>query len=41
LLGDAGFRDVLVLRGGMVKWNEVGLPIADRSLHVHGQVASH
>jgi uncharacterized membrane protein YdjX (TVP38/TMEM64 family)/rhodanese-related sulfurtransferase len=30
LLGAAGFRDVVVLRGGMVRWNEAGLPVADR-----------
>jgi rhodanese-related sulfurtransferase len=29
-LSEAGFRDVLVLRGGMLRWNEVGLPVADR-----------
>jgi rhodanese-related sulfurtransferase len=27
---EAGFRDVVVLRGGMVRWNETGLPVADR-----------
>lgn len=31
LLDAAGFRDVVVLRGGMVRWNEAGLPIASRS----------
>jgi uncharacterized membrane protein YdjX (TVP38/TMEM64 family)/rhodanese-related sulfurtransferase len=30
-LGQAGFSDVLVLRGGMVRWNEAGLPAVDRS----------
>lgn len=30
LFKDAGFRDVLVLRGGMVRWNEAGLRVADR-----------
>jgi rhodanese-related sulfurtransferase len=30
LLQEAGFRDVVVLRGGMVRWNEVGMPVADR-----------
>ena len=30
LLDAAGLRDVLVLRGGMVRWNEAGLPVADR-----------
>jgi rhodanese-related sulfurtransferase len=30
LFDAAGFRDVLVLRGGMVRWNEAGLPVADR-----------
>jgi uncharacterized membrane protein YdjX (TVP38/TMEM64 family)/rhodanese-related sulfurtransferase len=30
LLDAAGFRDVLVLRGGMVRWNEAGLPVEDR-----------
>jgi len=30
LLDDAGFRDVVVLRGGMVRWNETGLPVASR-----------
>jgi uncharacterized membrane protein YdjX (TVP38/TMEM64 family)/rhodanese-related sulfurtransferase len=27
LLEDAGFGDVLVLRGGMVRWNDAGLPV--------------
>jgi len=31
LLEHAGFHDVLVLRGGMVRWNEAGLPVAVRS----------
>ncbi len=35
LLDDAGFRDVLVLRGGMVRWTEVGLPVADRLSQLH------
>ncbi|HEY1245213.1 MAG TPA: rhodanese-like domain-containing protein, partial [Hyphomicrobiaceae bacterium] len=30
LLAAAGFRHVLVLRGGMVSWNAAGLPIAAR-----------
>lgn len=30
LLDDAGFRDIVVLRGGMVRWNEAGLPVASR-----------
>ena len=30
LLEAAGFRDVVVLRGGMVRWNEAGLPVARR-----------
>jgi uncharacterized membrane protein YdjX (TVP38/TMEM64 family)/rhodanese-related sulfurtransferase len=30
LLGDAGFREVAVLRGGMVRWTEAGLPVSDR-----------
>jgi uncharacterized membrane protein YdjX (TVP38/TMEM64 family)/rhodanese-related sulfurtransferase len=30
LLDAAGFRDVKVLRGGMVRWNEAGLPVAER-----------
>jgi uncharacterized membrane protein YdjX (TVP38/TMEM64 family)/rhodanese-related sulfurtransferase len=29
-LDAAGFREVLVLRGGMVRWNEAGLPVAGR-----------
>jgi uncharacterized membrane protein YdjX (TVP38/TMEM64 family)/rhodanese-related sulfurtransferase len=29
ILSEAGFRDVLVLRGGMVRWKEEGLPVAD------------
>jgi uncharacterized membrane protein YdjX (TVP38/TMEM64 family)/rhodanese-related sulfurtransferase len=29
VLDAAGFRDVVVLRGGMVRWNEAGLPVAD------------
>ena len=28
VLDAAGFRDVRVLRGGMVRWNEAGLPVA-------------
>jgi uncharacterized membrane protein YdjX (TVP38/TMEM64 family)/rhodanese-related sulfurtransferase len=35
ILDAAGFRDVLVLRGGMVRWNGAGLPVADR-LSQHG-----
>lgn len=30
VLDAAGFRDVSVLRGGMVRWNEAGLSVADR-----------
>jgi rhodanese-related sulfurtransferase len=30
VLDAAGFGDVFVLRGGMVRWNEAGLPVADR-----------
>jgi rhodanese-related sulfurtransferase len=30
MLDAAGFRDVFVLRGGMVRWNEAGLPVAHR-----------
>jgi uncharacterized membrane protein YdjX (TVP38/TMEM64 family)/rhodanese-related sulfurtransferase len=30
LLDTAGFRDVAVLRGGMVRWTEAGLPVANR-----------
>src|SRR5262245_27459225 len=30
ILHAAGFRDVFVLRGGMVRWNAAGLPVADR-----------
>jgi uncharacterized membrane protein YdjX (TVP38/TMEM64 family)/rhodanese-related sulfurtransferase len=30
VLHAAGFRDVRVLRGGMVRWNETGLPVAGR-----------
>jgi uncharacterized membrane protein YdjX (TVP38/TMEM64 family)/rhodanese-related sulfurtransferase len=30
ILDEAGFRDVFVLRGGMVRWNEAELPVADR-----------
>jgi rhodanese-related sulfurtransferase len=33
-LDAAGFRDVSVLRGGMVRWNEAGLPVADRQAAV-------
>src|SRR5581483_11967077 len=29
-LGTIGFRDIRVVRGGMVQWNERGLPVADR-----------
>jgi uncharacterized membrane protein YdjX (TVP38/TMEM64 family)/rhodanese-related sulfurtransferase len=30
LLGSVGFHDVLVLRGGMMRWNEAGLLVAGR-----------
>ena len=30
LLNEAGFCDVRVLRGGMVRWNQPGLPVAER-----------
>jgi uncharacterized membrane protein YdjX (TVP38/TMEM64 family)/rhodanese-related sulfurtransferase len=30
LLDAAGFRDVAVLRGGMVRWNEARLPVSDQ-----------
>jgi uncharacterized membrane protein YdjX (TVP38/TMEM64 family)/rhodanese-related sulfurtransferase len=30
LLDRAGFRDVRVLRGGMVRWNAAGMPVAGR-----------
>jgi len=30
LLGSVGFRDVVVLRGGMVRWNEAKMPVAGR-----------
>jgi 3-mercaptopyruvate sulfurtransferase SseA len=36
-LASAGFRDVSVLRGGMVRWNEAGLPVADRQAAVGGK----
>ncbi len=32
LLDEAGFRDISVLRGGMVRWNDAGLPVTDRLL---------
>jgi rhodanese-related sulfurtransferase len=31
LLRDAGFGDVRVLRGGMERWNQAGLPVAGRA----------
>jgi rhodanese-related sulfurtransferase len=31
LLGDAGFRDARVLRGGMERWNRSGLPLEGRA----------
>src|SRR5581483_8511562 len=31
-LDAAGFRDVRVLRGGMIKWNEKGLPVSGRAI---------
>jgi rhodanese-related sulfurtransferase len=34
ILSEAGFGDVLVLRGGMVRWDEAGLPIT-------GQLGEH
>lgn len=37
VLDAAGFRDVSVLRGGMVRWNEAGLPVADRQAAVGGK----
>ncbi len=37
VLDGAGFRDVSVLRGGMVRWNEAGLPVADRQAAVGGK----
>ena len=30
-LATAGFTDIRVLRGGMVRWNECSLPINDRN----------
>ena len=30
MLSEAGFQEVLVLRGGMVRWNEAGLPVTNR-----------
>jgi uncharacterized membrane protein YdjX (TVP38/TMEM64 family)/rhodanese-related sulfurtransferase len=30
MLDAAGFQNVFVLRGGMVRWNEAGFPVADR-----------
>ena len=30
VLAEAGFGDVRILRGGMVRWNEAGLPVEDR-----------
>ena len=27
VLAQAGFSDVLILRGGMARWNDVGLPV--------------
>ena len=32
MLRDAGFRDVYVLRGGMERWNEKGLPVQARDI---------
>lgn len=32
LLRDAGFRDARVLRGGMERWNQTGLPVEDRTV---------
>jgi uncharacterized membrane protein YdjX (TVP38/TMEM64 family)/rhodanese-related sulfurtransferase len=31
LLREAGFRDVRVLRGGMMQWNQAGRPVEDRA----------
>lgn len=39
LLDAAGFRNVSVLRGGMVRWNEAELPVADRQAAVTGTEA--
>jgi uncharacterized membrane protein YdjX (TVP38/TMEM64 family)/rhodanese-related sulfurtransferase len=32
VLREAGFRDVQVLRGGMERWNQRGLPVDDRAI---------
>ena len=37
LLRDVGFRDVGVLRGGMERWNQKGLPVERRADLVHTQ----
>jgi len=37
LLAEAGFGDVRVLRGGMVRWNEAGLPVAGRHRDEHNE----
>ncbi|MBX9591953.1 MAG: VTT domain-containing protein [Hyphomonadaceae bacterium] len=36
VLEEAGFRDVSVLRGGMMRWNEAKLSVADRDAPLHG-----
>jgi uncharacterized membrane protein YdjX (TVP38/TMEM64 family)/rhodanese-related sulfurtransferase len=39
LLAEAGFGDVRVLRGGMVRWNEAGLPVAGRHREEHHEAS--
>jgi uncharacterized membrane protein YdjX (TVP38/TMEM64 family)/rhodanese-related sulfurtransferase len=37
VLDAAGLRDLSVLRGGMVRWNEAGLPVVDRQTAIGGK----
>lgn len=41
LLCASGFRDTSVLRGGMERWNEAGLPVEARVTSRHPQEVSH
>jgi uncharacterized membrane protein YdjX (TVP38/TMEM64 family)/rhodanese-related sulfurtransferase len=40
LLASVGFHDILVLRGGMVRWNEAGLLVQTDDCHLAGEGAS-
>ncbi|MGD8312805.1 MAG: rhodanese-like domain-containing protein, partial [Gammaproteobacteria bacterium] len=39
LLTEEGFADVYVVRGGMTRWNEAGLPVIRRQAQAAGTAA--